>query len=67
MLKRFLELTRQWHKTRAIGTGGVLKQYLRELEQEPEDLIGQEETGEVDEGHLYFGWKRDVKKYKLIP
>lgn len=63
----FLELTRQLHKTRAIGTGGVLKQYLRELEQEPEDLIGQEETGEVDEGHLYFGWKRDVKKYKLIP
>jgi hypothetical protein len=44
----------------------VLKQYLRELEQEPEDLIGQEESGEPDEGHLYFGWKRDIKKYKLV-
>lgn len=63
----FLELTRQLHKTRAIATGGVLKQYLRELEQEPEDLIGQEEeSGEPDEGHLYFGWRRDVKKYKLV-
>jgi plasmid rolling circle replication initiator protein Rep len=63
----FLELTRQLHKTRAIATGGVLKQYLRELEQEPDDLIGQEESGESDEGHLYFEWKRDMKKYKLAP
>ena len=62
----FLELTRQLHKTRAIATGGVLKQYLKELEQEPDDLIGQEESGEPDEGHIYFGWKRDVKKYKLV-
>jgi plasmid rolling circle replication initiator protein Rep len=66
----FLELTRQLHKTRAIATGGVLKQYLRELEQEPEDLIGKDKSEEVEESdeeaHLYFGWKRDVKKYKLI-
>jgi len=62
----FLELTRQLHKTRAIATGGVLKQYLRELEQEPEDLIGQEESGEPDEGHLYFGWKHRDKKYRLV-
>lgn len=61
-----MELTRQLQKTRAIATGGVLKQYIRELEQEPDDLIGQEETGEVDEGHLYFGWKRNIKKYKLV-
>jgi|GEM_PF-5455263 len=29
------------------------------------DLIGQEETEEVYESHLYFGWRRDAKKYKL--
>lgn len=63
----FLELTRQLHKTRVIATGGVFKQYLRELEQERDDLIGQEESGEPDEGHLYFEWKRDVNKYKLVP
>ena len=63
----FLELTRQMHKTRTIATGGVLKEYLKELEQEPDDLIGKDETetGE-DEGHLYFGWKRSQKKYKLV-
>jgi hypothetical protein len=38
------------------------------LENEPEDLIGKDEENptEVDEGHLYFGWKRSDKKYKLM-
>jgi plasmid rolling circle replication initiator protein Rep len=63
----FLELTRQMHKMRTIATGGVLKDYLRELEQEPEDLIGKDDEGEgdLDEGHLYFTWRRQHKKYKL--
>jgi hypothetical protein len=62
----FLELTQQLHKMRAIATGGVLKQYLRDLEDEPEDLIGidENEVGE-DYGRLLFGWKRSEKKYKL--
>lgn len=64
----FLELTRQMHKSRTVATGGLLKDYLRELEQEPEDLVGKDDEGEefVDEGHLYFGWKRKEKKYKLV-
>ena len=62
----FLELTRQLHKTRAIAVGGVFRDYMRELEEEPEDLIGEDDQGEVDEGHLYFGWKRKEKKYKLV-
>jgi len=64
----FLELTRQMHKLRCVATGGVLKQYLKELEQDPDDLIGKEETAEkeVDEGHLYFGWKRRDKEYRLV-
>lgn len=64
----FLELTHQMHKMKCVVTGGVLKQYLKELEQEPEDLIGDDGEGEgdLDEGHLYFGWKRDVKQYKLV-
>jgi hypothetical protein len=64
----FLELTRQMNKMRCVATGGFLKQYLKALEQEPEDLIGkgEDEDGEVDEGHLYFGWKKQEKKYKLV-
>jgi plasmid rolling circle replication initiator protein Rep len=62
----FLELTKQLHKTRAVAVGGVLRGYMKELECEPEDLIGNTNEGEVDEGHLYFGWKQKQKKYKLI-
>lgn len=65
----FLELTRQLMNTRAVSTGGVLKTYLKALEEEPEDLIGQSEEiegVEEDEEHLYFGWKKKEKKYRLV-
>jgi plasmid rolling circle replication initiator protein Rep len=64
----FLELTRQLHKMKAVVVGGVLRQYLAELEKEPDDLIGEddEDEGGLDEGHLYFGWKHKLKKYKLV-
>ena len=65
----FLELTRQMYKMRTVATGGVLKQYLKQLEQEPEDLIGRDETkteNEISEGHLIFKWKSEDRKYKLL-
>jgi plasmid rolling circle replication initiator protein Rep len=63
----FLELTSQLHKMRAIATGGVLKEHLRELEDEPKDLIGEgeDELGE-DYGRLLFGWRKSEKRYKMI-
>jgi plasmid rolling circle replication initiator protein Rep len=62
----FLELTRQMHKMRSIATGGVLKEYLKELEQEPDDLIGEDGLMEDEYGRLYFGWKRSDKKYRMV-
>jgi plasmid rolling circle replication initiator protein Rep len=62
----FLELTRQMHKMRAIATGGILKDYLKELEEEPDDLIGDSESGAIDEASLYFGWKRKEKRYRMV-
>ena len=65
----FLELARQMHKLRCIATGGVLKDYLKELEQEPEDLIHTEEnedSNQVDEGSLWFGWRSAEKKYRML-
>ena len=62
----FLELTRQMHKLRCIATGGVLKKYLKELETEPEDLIGESDmSDEKDEARIYFKWQRHEKKYRL--
>jgi plasmid rolling circle replication initiator protein Rep len=62
----FLELTRQMFKMRSIATGGVLKSYLRELENEPEDLIGADNLSEEEHGRLYFRWKNHEKKYRMI-
>ena len=60
-----MELTRQTHRLRMISTGGVLKNCLKQLEEEPEDLIGRDELKtdfEVHEGNLYFEWKYQDKK-----
>lgn len=62
----FLELTKQLHRTKAIAVGGILREYMRDLEAEPDDLVGEDNEGEVDEGHLYFGWKPSQKRYKLV-
>ncbi len=63
----FLELTKQLHKMRAIATGGILKEYLRDMPEEPEDLIGFDGDGlDKDFGRLLFGWRRQEEKYKLV-
>lgn len=62
----FLELTRQMHKMKCVTTGGVLKDYLKELEEEPDDLIGDRNEDGEDMCSLYFGWKRREKKYRLV-
>jgi plasmid rolling circle replication initiator protein Rep len=62
-----LELTRQMFKMRCIATGGVLKDYLKALEEEPADLIGSEESSVDDYGQVYFGWQRPEKQYRMRP
>ena len=63
----FLELTKQLHKMRAIATGGILKEYLRDMPEEPEDLIGSDGDGlDEDFGRLLFGWRSQEKRYKLV-
>lgn len=62
-----IEYTRQMHKNRAIGIGGVLKTYMKEIEEDPDDLIGEgDDPDSVDEGHLFFGWRMAEKKYRLL-
>ena len=62
-----LGITEQLYKIRRISVGGILRSYMKKLEEEPEDLIGknEENENEVDEGHLYFQWKYGEKKYRL--
>jgi len=61
-----IELTHQLHKTRAIGLGGVLKDYLSEAEPDDEDLIhADDQSGEVspDDPRWWFSWREMVKRY----
>lgn len=60
----FLELTNQMHNLRTVGTGGILKKYLSQLEQRREYDVDRKE--EIDEEHLYFDWRYKNEKYRLI-
>lgn len=64
-----VELTKQLHKTRAIATGGVLKSYLKALENEPDDLIHVDENGlaeaDSDSPRVTFGWRERVRRYAM--
>ncbi len=64
-------LTEQLHKTRAIATGGILKDFLKVLENEPEDLIHVDENGEVqtdsESPRVAFDWNGENKRYHMKP
>jgi plasmid rolling circle replication initiator protein Rep len=58
-------ITQQLHKTRAIALGGVLKAYISE--EEPEDLIVEEATPELQEAiKLTFGWRERLERYQRV-
>src|SRR2546428_8532658 len=61
-----LALSDQLQKTRGVALGGILQHYIRE--RGPEKLP--EEPGEkepaVSAEQLFFGWKREVRKYRRL-
>jgi hypothetical protein len=62
----FLTLVDQVWNTKAVIVGGIFKRYIRE--REPEDLTsepGQEAPAEKSE-QLFFGWKREVRRYRKL-
>jgi plasmid rolling circle replication initiator protein Rep len=60
-----LELTSQVHKLRFIGSGGLLKEVLRESEEETdEDLMLFDENGEQQvDPEIFFAWHRQIQRY----
>ena len=65
-----LRLTNQTHKTRAIATGGIMREYLKVLEEEPDDLIHATDEASArnvdDLVNLGFCWQGDSKQYELM-
>lgn len=67
-----VELTTQMYKTRKIATGGILKQYLRVLEEEndSDDLIhinddGTETQADEESPRVAFDWNGRAKRYHV--
>lgn len=63
-------LTQQLKGTRSVATGGLLKEKLRELENEnPDDLIHINENGETNDDikgpSIPFDWVRRSKRYEM--
>jgi plasmid rolling circle replication initiator protein Rep len=63
-----LELTNQVHKLRFIGSGGLLKEVLRESEEETdEDLMLFDENGEPQvDPEIFFAWHRQIQRYVRV-
>jgi len=62
----FLALSDQLQKTRGVAVGGILKHYIKE--RAPEKLTEEpgEETPALSAEQLFFGWKREVRKYRRL-
>jgi hypothetical protein len=65
-----VELTKQLYQTRSVATGGVLKEYLHELESKDEslqDLIHATKTSDSElinnSVSLYFNWIEHRRRY----
>jgi len=66
--KWLLELTSQVHKLRFIGSGGLLKEVLRESEEETDEdlmLLGEGDEQKLDP-QIFFAWHRWIQRYVRI-
>ena len=59
-----LEYTNQMHGVRCIGSGGVLKDQLKFLSQEPDDLVGRTDTA-IPDNVLTFSFRWSGRNYFL--
>ena len=61
----FRGLVDQTHKIRGVAIGGILKRYIKERERESLTREPGEEP-EVSGEQLFFGWKKDVRRYRRV-
>jgi plasmid rolling circle replication initiator protein Rep len=63
-----VELTKQLHKTRAVATGGILKEFMS-VEEDPDSLIHADDDSineaDTDSPRVAFGWREKAKRYRL--
>ena len=60
----FLELTNQMHNLRTVATGGILKEFVKQQEENREYESESKKYNSAE--HLYFDWRCIAKKYQLF-
>ena len=63
-----LELTSQVHKLRFIGSGGLLKEVLRESEEETDEdlMLFGEDVDQIDGPDIFYKWHRQIQRYVRV-
>jgi plasmid rolling circle replication initiator protein Rep len=62
----FRELVDQVRGIRGVAIGGILKRYIKERERENLTSEPGEEEAPPSGEQLFFGWKREVRKYQKV-
>jgi len=63
-----LELTSQVHKLRFIASGGLLKEVLRESEEETDEdlMLFDEDSEQSVDPEIFFAWHRQIQRYVRV-
>ena len=60
-----IELSTQLRNSRAVALGGEFKQYLSDDEPTTQELVGESENKQENDGGIWFGWRERLERYQL--
>ncbi len=61
-----IELSTQLKNSRAVALGGEFKKYLSEDEPTNQELIGEAEKNQENDGGVFFGWRERLERYQRV-
>ena len=60
-----IELSTQLRNSRAVALGGEFKHYLSDDEPTTQELVGESENKQENDGGIWFGWREQLERYQL--
>jgi plasmid rolling circle replication initiator protein Rep len=61
-----IELSTQLKNSRAVALGGEFKQYLSDDEPTTQELVGESENLQENDGGIFFGWRERLERYQRL-
>ena len=59
-----IELSTQLKNSRAVALGGEFKKYLSEDEPTQQELVGESDKNQENDGGVFFGWRERLERYQ---